>query len=105
MAQELAALAAKVRLLRGIDDADAQEATRQSLTWLGDLEEEREALVENRETSSSSDVGAPPAAKRNLARIQAVGAWLDERAAVDHDLPGRPPLAQLSSPPAGPASR
>ena len=105
MAQELAGRAAMVRLLRGVDEDDAQGAADQSLTGLHALEQELETLVENHEDYSSPDAEPAKVAKRNLARIQAVRTWLDDNAANDRERSGQPPLAELSRPSGEPTSR
>lgn len=97
MAQELAGRAAMVRLLRGVDEDDAQEAAHRVLTGLREVEEELEALVGDHRTYSSSESDAVRAAKRNRERVQAVRAWLDEKAPVDRRRSGRPTAAELAA--------
>jgi hypothetical protein len=98
MAQELAGRAAMVRLLRGLDDDNAQETAHRGLTGLRELEKELEALVQDHGTYSSSESDGVRAAKRNLERIGAVRAWLDEKAPVDRRRTGRPAMPQLTTP-------
>jgi hypothetical protein len=95
MAQELAARAAMVRLLRGLDEDDAHETAQRGLTGLRELEEELEALIRDHGKYSSTESDGARAAKRNLERVQAVRAWLDEKASVDRRRSGRPAMAQL----------
>jgi hypothetical protein len=97
MAQELAGRAAMVRLLRGVDEDDAQEAARMALEGLHALARELEALVGDHRTYSSSDSGAGSAANRNLERVQAVLAWLDEKAPADRRRSGRPAVPELAA--------
>ena len=97
MAQELAGRAAMVRLLRGIDDDDAQEAAQRGLAGLREVVEQLEALVEDHRSYSSSESDAVRAAKRNIERVNAVLAWLDEKAPVDRRRSGRPAVPELAA--------
>jgi hypothetical protein len=97
MAQELAGRAAMVRLLRGLDDDDAHEAANRGLRGLRVLEEELQTLVRDHHAYSSSESDAVRAPKRNLERVQAVRAWLDEKDPVDRRRSGRPAMAQLGT--------
>lgn len=97
MAQELTSRAAMVRLLRGIDEDDAQEAARRGTDELRELEDELERLVADHATYSSSDADVGAAAERNLRRVQAVRRWLDDRAEADRARSDRPAAPQLAA--------
>lgn len=99
VAQDLASRAAMVRLLRGIDDDEAQTAADQELTRLKALRDDLKTLSRDHRKYSSSDSVAARAVQSNLDRTKEVLRWLDTRVAVDRRRSGRPPYAMLPEPP------